>query len=422
MPTRNPNRSFSVNLQPGERVQLTARRHWIVLLQDELILVVLWLLCSIIFLWRLSTNALDVFNVLLFIIGSIMFLAIIYIFFDWRNDALVVTNQRVIFYDANFLISVQRNELYNRDIQDVKMTTNSVIARQFNYGQIDVQTSSRLRNIQFRGVAHPAIVRDAILKYVNPLKKEYEVERMQQLVRAKVMKQGELPSLPPPTTFISVDKGSRGFLGIIPPSPQIRGDSIIWRKHWLFLFVEIANPILLILIISISWGLLYQSNMIGGAGAVSLLAILLIFTLAWLVYEIADWRDDEYIVTSKNVIDIERKPLGQETKRETTWDRIEKISLTQPNIWSRIFKYGNIELATAGQQENFTFRWVSHPDNVLAVISDYRDHFQRTARDSEFDSTLMLLQHYHTLQQEELKKMIPPPPPPAPLPPTQKLP
>ncbi len=420
MPTRNPNQSFSVNLQPDERVQLTARRHWFILFRDEIILGLLWLLCSLIFLWRISTNGLDLLNLLLFIIGTIIFLAMVYVFFDWRNDALVVTNRRVIFYDAQFLVSVQRNELYNRDIQDVKMTTDSVVARQFNYGQIDVQTASRLRNIQFNGVAHPAIVRDAILKNVTPLQKEYEVERIQSLVRAKVMKQGAPLEPPPLTTFISIDKASRGFLGIVPPSPQIRGDSIIWRKHGLFLLVEITNPLLLILIITITWNLLYRGGIIYGGAAVSLLVILIILTLAWMVYEIADWRDDEYIITPRNVIDIERRPLGQETKRETTWDRIEKVSLTQPNLWSRIFGYGNIELATAGQQDNFTFRRVGSPDSVLAVISDYRDQFQRRARDSEFDSTLMILEHYHALQQEELKKLLAPPPPPDP--PTQKLP
>ncbi len=421
MPTRNPNESFEVNLQPDERVQLTARRHWFVLVRDEIILVLLWSVCSLVFLWRISTNGLDLLNLILFVIGSIIFLGMVYIFFDWRNDALVVTNRRVIFYDAQFLISVQRNELYNHDIQDVKMTTDSVVARQFNYGQIDVQTASRLRNIQFNGVAHPAIVRDSILRNVTPLKKEYEVERMQKLVRAKVMKQGAPLEPPPLTTFIPIDKSSRGFLGIIPPSPQIRGDSIIWRKHWLFLFVEITNPILLMLIILITWNLLYQGSLIAGGGAIAFLIIVLVLVLAWMIYEIADWRDDEYIITPVNVIDIERKPLGQETKRETTWDRIEKVSLTQPNLWSRIFQYGNIELATAGQQDNFTFRRVGSPDSVLAIISDYRDQFQRRARDSEFDNTLMILEHYHTLQQEELKKLLAPPPPP-PLPPTQKLP
>jgi uncharacterized membrane protein YdbT with pleckstrin-like domain len=417
MPTRNPNSSFQVNLQPDERVQMTARRHWAVLVRDEIIWVTLWTLCSIIFLWRISTDGLDPLNIALFFIGTAFFLGMVYVFFDWRNDALVVTNQRVIFYDANFLISVQRNELYNRDIQDVKMTTSSVVARYFNYGQIDVQTASRLRNIQFRGVSQPALVRDAILRNVDPLKKDFEVERVQQLVKAKVMKEGAPPSIPPPAMFISRDKTGRGFFNIVPPSPMIRGDSVIWRKHWLFLFLEVANPIIVILIIVISWTLLLKAQAISGGGPLALLALLIIFCLIWIVYEIADWRDDEYIITPRNVIDIERRPLGRETKRETSWDRIEKVSLIQANIWARIFKYGDIELATAGQQENFTFRRVNSPDSVLAVISDYRDQFQQRAKDSQFDSTLMLMHHYHVLQQQAQAAAAPPPTPPS-----QKLP
>jgi len=133
------------------------------------------------------------------------------------------------------------------------------------------------------------------------------------------------------------------------------------------------------------------------------LAILDIFCLGWLIYEVIDWRNDEYIVTPINIIDIERKPLGRETKRETTWDKIQNVSLNQENLWARILKYGDVELFTAGQNENFTFRGVAAPDSVLAVISDYRDQFEQRARDREFDSTLMLLQHYHQLQRDELQ-------------------
>jgi uncharacterized membrane protein YdbT with pleckstrin-like domain len=418
MPTRNPNSSFEVNLQPDERVQLTARRHWAVLARDEIIWVTLWTLCSIIFLWRISTDGLDPLNIGLFVIGTFFFLGIVYVFFDWHEDALVVTSQRVVFIDSHFLISIQRNELYNRDIQDVKMTTESVLARYFNYGQIDVQTASRLRNIRFHGVARPALVRDAILRNVDPLKKDFQTERVQQLVRAKVMKDGAPPSIPPPSTFISRDKTGRGYFGIVPPSPMIRGDSVIWRKHWLFLLLEVANPLIVIMIILISWTLLLKAGAITGAGPLVVLALLIVFCLIWLVYEIADWRDDEYIITPRNVIDIERRPLGRETKRETSWDRIEKVSLTQANIWARIFKYGDIELATAGQQENFTFRRVNSPDSVLAIISDYRDQFLRRAKDSEFDSTLMLMHQYHVLQQQAQAAAATPPP----TPPSQKLP
>lgn len=427
MPTRNPNVIFQANLQPNEKVILTARRHWIVLLRNESIWGTLWLICSFIFLWRVSTNRLDTLNIILFFVGCIFFLGLIYGYLDWRNDMLVVTNERIIFYDSNFLVSVQRNELYNRDIENVKVTTETFIARKLNYGQINVETASRLRNIEFRDVANPNLIRDVVMKQVNPLKNEEKTSRIQDLVRTKVLKQGTLREPPPPpAAFLPDHKTGRGFFNIIPPSPEIRGNSVIWRRHWLFLFVEAANPILLFFIILVAGSLVIQGGLMTGSGAIAIMFLLLAFCFGWLIYEIVDWRNDEYIITPQNIFDIERKPLGQETKRETTWDRIQNVSLDQPNLLARVLKYGNIELSTAGQQENFTFRGVSHPDSVLAVISDYRNQFQQRARDSEFDQTLMLMNHYHTLQQDEVRKIvkqeIQAQQPSSALPPTQKLP
>ncbi len=413
---------LTLNLQPDERVQMTARRHWVVLVMNEAPLVAVWLICSLVFLWRLSTDGFDAFNVTLFVLGSAIFLGMLYVYFDWRNDILVITSLRVIFQDATFLGQVQRNELYNTEIQDVAMTTESVIARQFNYGQINVQTVSRLRNIEFRGVAHPKLVRESILRNVDPLKKHHAADRVHRIVRSRVLGMGTPPNPPPPVEFIPEGKFGRGFLGIIPPSPMRRGDSVIWHKHWIFLLVEIADPLLLLLIIVTAWSLLRSQGLISGMGASLVLVLAIIGVGAWIVYEVVDWRDDEYIITPHNIIDIERTPLGRESKRETSWDRIEKVSLSQPNLLARILRYGNIELATAGPHESFTFRRVGSPNRVLAIVSDYRDHFERVSRDREFDSTLMLLQHYHELLQEY--KSIEPPhdTPPQQTPPTQRLP
>lgn len=417
MPTPNPNPGLHLNLQQNERVKHIARRHKVVLVRNESVPLLLWLLCSFVFLGRIPQRGFDSLNTFLFIAGTLIFVLMIYIFFDWRNDILIVTTQRVIFQDARFLISVQRNELYNRDIQDVRITTESVIARYFNFGQVNVETTSRLRNIAFKGVARPGLVREVIMRNIDT--KSRRQEHMRQVVQSRVMGIGEAPDPAPPMQFIPEGGIRRGILGIIPPNPVRQGDSIIWHKHWVYLFEETANPILLVLIVMLVTYLLRRGGATFGGEIVFGVLLVLLFLAIWIIYEFVDWRNDEYIISPRNVIDIERKPLGRETKRETTWDRVEKVALIQPNILSRFLDYGNIELSTAGQQESFTFRGVGSPERVLAIISDYRDHFQRRARDQEFDSTLLLLNLYHELLKEQ--QALPPAPPP-PLPPTQPLP
>ena len=174
----------------------------------------------------------------------------------------------------------------------------------------------------------------------------------------------EPPSIPelPPTQKL-------GILARLRPSRPIlqvryqQADKIVWRKHWLFLFkrVWLAFPIALasLLLIGIS---LYTCPSQYSFPLLLVSLVVWIPASFWLWWEVEDWRNDEYILTDRMVIDVQKKPLFfAEDRKQATLDMIQNVSLNIPGPLATILNYGNVLIQTAGPGGTISFLSVPQP-------------------------------------------------------------
>jgi hypothetical protein len=162
---------------------------------------------------------------------------------------------------------------------------------------------------------------------------------------------------------------------LIPQSRVQEGETIMWRKHWIFLVGDVLWPLLFSLgaiflavlaffhlpgfvgSLPISWGA-YQAAMLALAA----------FTSGWLWWEFADWGNDLYILTEERIIDVEKKPLFfSEQRREAVLGQIQNVTLEVPNLWASLLHYGDVKVQTAGAGD-FTFDRVPNPHDVQTQI------------------------------------------------------
>ncbi len=68
----------------------------------------------------------------------------------------------------------------------------------------------------------------------------------------------------------------------------------------------------------------------------------------WTLYNYLDWQNDDFIVTTKRVIHIERVLFYGEARDEAPLIRIQDVTVTSPNILLRHFGYNHIRVKTAG--------------------------------------------------------------------------
>jgi hypothetical protein len=108
-----------------------------------------------------------------------------------------------------------------------------------------------------------------------------------------------------------------------------------------------------------------------------LLAIL--FTVAswgWWLYQYADWHNDVYIITSDQLVDVYRRPLGTEQKRTAPIKNIQTVQYTRKGLIGLILNYGTVQIQIGNEQ--LTFDNVYDPAGIQAeVYAVFRNHEEK---------------------------------------------
>lgn len=150
------------------------------------------------------------------------------------------------------------------------------------------------------------------------------------------------------------------------------------RKHWFILFAETLFLVLLLLlpiIVIAGARFLEISGFIEVAGNEIFLYIIL--TSTWLVFVwitfFVIWTDyylDILIVTNKRVIDINQKGLFNREVSTFKLDRMQDITTEIYGLIATLLKFGNIQLQTAGETNEFIIKGIPDPVKVKRQILD----------------------------------------------------
>jgi hypothetical protein len=97
-----------------------------------------------------------------------------------------------------------------------------------------------------------------------------------------------------------------------------------------------------------------------------LLWYLVTFTYAFLSF--LYWYFNVYIVTDERVVDVDWYAVLYHKVSSAQIAHIEDVSASQGGFFASVFDYGNIQIQTAAEQENFEFVNVPHPQLVAKEI------------------------------------------------------
>ena len=100
-------------------------------------------------------------------------------FLTWFFNVYIITDERV--FDVDFLHLTYREitDAELEDIQDVTVRVGSVIRTLFDYGDIIVQTSAEIPQLEFEAVPHP----DRVAQILRELRVEEKIEELEGRVR-----------------------------------------------------------------------------------------------------------------------------------------------------------------------------------------------------------------------------------------------
>ncbi len=146
------------------------------------------------------------------------------------------------------------------------------------------------------------------------------------------------------------------------------GGTITYRKHWLILLQKLILPLFALVLSIIFVVAIITHNLIQVDYTMGLVAgYFLIFVAAgMLVYQYIDWRNDLFQLTPNQVIDLDRKPFGRESRRSAPLENILSIEYERRGFIPMLFNYGTVYITIGNTQ--LTFNNVYQPSVVQQDI------------------------------------------------------
>lgn len=402
-----------------EVIYLLARKH-VIFLATAMILPAVIALVGLLGIGLSFMRMPAAFANLIFIGGIIFLVAAILLAIwngvDWGNDYYILTNRRVVWLEKVVLLYFSRREAPLTQILAVNVRS-SFLGRVFNYGNIEVRTYTggilmRHADNAYRFQSFVEVFELRARERV----KQLEAEKMELALRQRLGL--EKPAEPAPATPVEPagaqpqkpEKTSvlRHFLNTFLEIRYEENGVITYRKHWLILIKQTLLPTLAFLAFTALVIFLDVKNILTGPAVFLLYMLVYVVIVAWWLYNFVNWINDIYQVTPDQIVDIEKKPLGQELKKTASLDSILSIEHDREGIIQILFNYGFVRVMVG--QTPFMFYYVKNPDQVQQDISYYIEARRRKKLEAEEaverERMLDWLATYHSQSEtlEEIEK------------------
>ena len=325
-------------------------------------------------------------GIFMIITGLIAVVWGIWLWLDWRNDFYLVTSDRAAWVEKVIWLHDQRREVPLQSILSVNISTNQV-QRLFGYGDVIIRTYTG--NIPMRNTSHPEVLLDLISEEQEIAKeraRQTDKTNINQAIRSRLGLSGETGPMDEEEDFtdLTMEGGPQltetitplqEFLNLFRARYELNG-VITYRKHIFILFKNSWWLWLLFVILLVSF--FARLVHLIPIPSISLLGVLLVVNVLALAYAFADWANDRFQITDKQVIDLDRKPFGRETKRSALLENILSLDYRRENIIQRIFDYGTVAINVGDVQLDF-----EHVAQPISVQNEVFERYNAAVKDNE---------------------------------------
>lgn len=402
-------------LPRSEWVQIFTRRHpivlWARLLGVALTAAVLITTLALV-AWA-STYA-GLWGIVAFVVlGSL--LAALWIYLEWSNDYYIITTRRAARVDRLFPIQDSRHEVPLTMINAAEVQT-GFWGRRFGFGDVTARTWAE-PPLVFTTAPQPddiGGVLDELIRRVREAEEHAERGALQERLRARLgLPVPEEPEVEPLAEPLAEPEpapaGPLDALRLLRESlfsSRIeQGDTITYRKHWIFLLQRTITPLSLVVGL---WAvaLWYWLKGFSWPSPPAMMLLVFLTTLGaflGVLYQTWDWANDIYQITTTQVLDIKAVPLGEVQRKAAPLEKVVSVDFERPSLWARVFNFGNVTIQT-GPEEPLVFYRVWHPDQVqqdlFLRMEALRQRKQREEWLRQQERFLDWLAAYHDLAQE----------------------
>ncbi len=97
-----------------------------------------------------------------------------------------------------------------------------------------------------------------------------------------------------------------------------------------------------------------------------------LLTLAYLYEKFITWFFHVFIITDERVIDVDFYNLLYKEVSDTKIDNIEDVTYRQGGVLRAMLNYGDVEIQTAGEKQEFKIESVPEPHKVAKILNELK--------------------------------------------------
>lgn len=109
------------------------------------------------------------------------------------------------------------------------------------------------------------------------------------------------------------------------------------------------------------------------------------FLLTLWIFSFIIWIDyyfDVWVITSERIINIEQQGLFSRKSSELRLNKIQDVTTGVHGFLGTVLNYGDVEIQTAGEEENFRFKTISDPYKVKSIIMDLQKNCEHSKEEA----------------------------------------
>lgn len=423
--TRQPSRKFFKGQREDETVLHIFRHHWWSFVRHgwtaALLAILLWIVAALVGVQN------PVLGLAIGGLGIVLpGLSLLYLWFEWQNDYLVITDQRVVRIWRDVLrFENTINEIpLERIIEvNIEQPPADIFARLFNYGTIDIRTAGEAANLHLRIMHNPKNLQMLIFtqrdRYREGLAQRNRTHIREEIERA--LGTPVISKVQQASATGGVHKANRSSgLPFLRTRFENEAGEVYYRKDATVWLAHVFMPALVILasVVIGFLSLVSPAFPLSGGSGLLIAFILFVIGIAWFYAADWDWRNDFLILSEQTISLVHRRPLWLQ-------NQVERIRLAQvDNVVSEVrglldnlLNRGEVRITLIGSNEQKAFGKVFDPQEVQAEIS--RRHAQLRAMTEEGDvlRQRQTIADYLAVYHETVANTNPAPPFNAPTPP-----
>jgi hypothetical protein len=402
---------------PDEAVLFIARRH-VIILAKMLAVPIFASIVSVplVTFVFLSTRLLSTLVMLVLVCAALLFW-LVWNYIDWSNDYYIVTNHRIVYQERVVLMYDSRQESPLGAIQSTTINT-SQLGRWIGYGNVAIRTF--YGTVFFRDINRPEQV-NALIQHeqirAQFSQRAMSIREIGKFIDSRIREGLIPPPLPGTRKLVQPPDPLRAFISTMFHLRYEQGKTIIYRTHWFNLLQKTWAPSLVLTGLLVVFGIsaFNQFAILSLSATCGLIFIVGSIVFGWWFYQYMDWHNDLYLITLDQVVDVDKKPLGQEERQAAPIKNILSIEYKRIGLTGLVLNFGTVYIRVGDRQ--LTFDNVFRPSEVQRELFHRLSEVKQKEKEDQANEEKQRMGDWVASYNDWLRKNQPPSPPPGTPPP-----